>query len=68
MQHLPHLSKLLVGDLDGALKRSDIIVIGNAHSAFRDLLPRLESEQHVVDLVGHDAELRRHAAYDGACW
>ncbi len=68
MQHLPHLSRLLVGDLDDALGGSDIVVVGAAHPAFRDLLPRLRPDHHVVDLAGHDAELRRHALYDGACW
>jgi GDP-mannose 6-dehydrogenase len=68
MQHLPHLSKLLVGDLDQALHASDVVVIGTAHPAFRGLLSRLKPDQHVVDLAGHDAELRGHACYDGACW
>jgi GDP-mannose 6-dehydrogenase len=68
MQHLPHLSRHLVGDLDEALQRSDIIVIGTAHSVFRNLLPRLQSKQHVVDLVGHDPMLRQHASYEVACW
>ena len=68
MQHLPHLSRLLVSELDQAIQPSDVIVIGTAHPAFRGLLPRLKPEQHVVDLAGHDAELRGHAGYDGACW
>jgi len=68
MQHLPHLSRLLVSDLDQVLQASDVIVIGTAHPVFRGLLPRLKPEQHVVDLAGHDADLRRHACYDGACW
>ncbi len=68
MQHLPHLSRLLVPDLDEAIQASDVIVVGTAHPAFRGLLPRLKAEQHVVDLAGHDAELRGHACYDGACW
>ena len=35
MQHLPHLSGLLVGDLDDALERSDIVVVGTPHASFR---------------------------------
>jgi GDP-mannose 6-dehydrogenase len=68
MQHLPHLSKLLVNELGEAIGHSDIIVVGTAHPAFRDLLPRLRADQHVVDLAGYDLGLHRHACYDGACW
>jgi GDP-mannose 6-dehydrogenase len=68
MQHLPHLSRLLVNELDDALGRSDIIVVGTAHAAFRDLLPRLQPDQHVIDLAGYDLRLRQHVCYDGACW
>ncbi len=68
MQHLPHLSRLLVSDLDDALGGSDVVVVGTAHPAFRGLLPRLRPDQHVVDLVGHDPDLRSHPCYDGACW
>ena len=68
MQHLPHLSRLLIADLDGALMQSDVVVVGTPHSAFRDLLPRLRPDHYVIDLAGHDATLRAHACYEGACW
>ena len=68
MQHLPHLSGLLVPDLDAALMRSDIVVVGTPHASFRNLLPRLRSDHHVVDLAGHDSALRGHPSYEGVCW
>jgi GDP-mannose 6-dehydrogenase len=68
LKHLPHLSRLLVNDLDEVIARSDVIVIGSPHSVFVELLPRLRSDQHVVDLVGHDEALRGHRHYEGACW
>jgi GDP-mannose 6-dehydrogenase len=68
MQHLPHLSGLLVADLDDALTRSDVVVVGTAHAAFRDLLPRLRPDHYVIDLAGHDATLNVHPCYEGACW
>jgi Predicted UDP-glucose 6-dehydrogenase len=68
MQHLPHLSGLLVGDLDDALEGSDIVVVGTPHTSFRDLRERLRSDHQVVDLAGHDATLRTHPSYEGACW
>ncbi len=68
MQHLPHLSGLLVADLDDALERSDTVVVGTPHASFRNLLPRLRSDHRVLDLAGHDAALRKHANYEGVCW
>ena len=68
MQHLPHLSGLLVGDLEDALERSDIVVVGTPHASFRNLLPRLRPDHQVLDLAGHDIALRGHPSYEGVCW
>ena len=68
MQHLPHLSGLLVSDLDDALERSDIVVVGTPHASFHGLLPLLRSDHQIVDLVGHDVALREHPCYEGVCW
>jgi GDP-mannose 6-dehydrogenase len=68
MQHLPHLSGLLVSELGDALERSEIVVVGTPHAAFRNLLPRLRSDHEIVDLAGHDSALRDHPRYEGVCW
>ena len=68
MQHLPHLSGLLVADLDDALEGSDVVVVGTPHASFRGLAGRLRSDHEVVDLAGHDEALRHHPAYEGVCW
>ena len=67
-QHLPHLSELLVNDLDAAIRASDVVVVGTGHRAFKCLGAKLDSGQHIVDLVGRDRDLRKHPHYDGACW
>jgi GDP-mannose 6-dehydrogenase len=68
MQHLPHLSGLLVANLEDALERSDVVVVGTPHTSFRNLLPRLRSDHQILDLVGHDIKLREHPSYEGVCW
>jgi GDP-mannose 6-dehydrogenase len=68
MQHLPHLSGLLVADLEDALERSDIVVVGTPHASFRNLLPRLRPDHQILDLAGHDIALRGHPSYEGVCW
>jgi GDP-mannose 6-dehydrogenase len=67
-QHLPHLSELLVNDLDAALKASDVVVVGTGHPAFAKLRAKLDPDHHVIDLVGRDADLRLHPRYEGAGW
>jgi GDP-mannose 6-dehydrogenase len=68
MQHLPHLSELLVNDLDAALRASDVIVVGTGHKVFLGLRPKLDPAQRVIDLAGKDRDLRNHPRYDGAGW
>jgi GDP-mannose 6-dehydrogenase len=68
MQHLPHLSGLLVADLEDALERSDIVVVGTPHASFRNLLPLLRPDHQILDLAGHDISLREHPSYEGVCW
>jgi GDP-mannose 6-dehydrogenase len=68
MQHLPHLSALLVADMEHALQQSDIVVLGTPHPSFRGLRDHLRMDHQVVDLVGRDAALREHPHYEGVCW
>ncbi|MGH6988530.1 MAG: nucleotide sugar dehydrogenase, partial [Stellaceae bacterium] len=68
LERLPHLADLLAGDLDTALKSGEVIVVGTGHKAFSGLRDKLDLEQHVIDLAGRDADLRRHPNYDGAGW
>jgi GDP-mannose 6-dehydrogenase len=68
MQHLPHLSGLMVADLEDALERSDIVVVGTPHASFRNLLPLLRPDHQILDLAGHDIALRGHPSYEGVCW
>jgi GDP-mannose 6-dehydrogenase len=68
LQHLPHLSDLLVNDLYAALRASDVVVVGTGHKVFAGLRAKLDANHHVIDLVGRDLDLRRHRHYDGAGW
>ena len=65
---LPHLSKLLVDDLDEIYDHAEVIVVGNADPSFGDVMERRRPEQSVVDLVHIAAAARSNGVYEGLCW
>ena len=63
-EHLPHIAKLMVDDVDDVVNHGGTIVIGNRDRYFAEVVGRLNMSQRVVDLVRIDAE----RAYNGICW
>jgi GDP-mannose 6-dehydrogenase len=51
MAALPHISSLLVDEIDAVLDGSDIVVIGNDDPVFRAVPPRLRDDQILVDMA-----------------
>lgn len=67
LNHIPHISKLMVDDVQEVLDSAETIVIGNGSEEFRSVPANLKLGQVVVDLVriGND---RSASHYDGICW
>ena len=63
-QHLPHIAKLLVDDVDEVVNHGGTIVIGNRDRYFAEVIGRLNMSDRVIDLVRIDAQ----GAYNGICW
>lgn len=65
---IPHLADLISNDLDGVMRKSELVVVANKEKEFEGLLSRWP-EKHIVDLVRLD-ELPngRPGAYDGITW
>jgi GDP-mannose 6-dehydrogenase len=68
LNHIPHVSKLLLSTLEDGLAFAEVIVIGNADAEFRDILGRVTQGQVVVDLVRVRDELPNDDRYRGICW
>src|SRR4029450_11442397 len=66
--HIPHLSALLVQDLDALLAQSEVIVVGYQSPEFGPALHRLRSDQIVIDLARVPQPVDMAAIYDGLCW
>jgi GDP-mannose 6-dehydrogenase len=68
LNHIPHISKLMVGSIDEVLAHAGTIVIGNGSAEFRDVTSRLGESQQIVDLVRITGERSVEGIYDGICW
>ncbi len=68
LNHIPHISKLMVGTVDEVLAHAGTIVIGNGSQEFRDIPARIGEKQQIVDLVRITGERSVEGVYDGICW
>jgi GDP-mannose 6-dehydrogenase len=68
LNHIPHISKLMVNSIDEVLAHAGTIVIGNGSPEFRDIPSRLGESQQIVDLVRITNERSVAGVYDGLCW
>lgn len=68
LNHIPHISRIMVDDLDEVLEHGEVIVIGNNDPEFRGVLERAGEHQTVIDLVRIAPEPKTRATYDGICW
>lgn len=67
LNHIPHISKLMVNSVEQVLEFADTIVIGNGAEEFRAVPGKLVGDQVVVDLVRISKE-KSGGKYDGICW
>ena len=67
LNHIPHISRLMVASIDEVLGFAETLVIGNGAPEFKAALTSLRPDQVVVDYV-RVSEATSHAAYDGICW
>lgn len=67
LNHIPHISKLMVTNMQDVLDFADTIVIGNGAAEFKTVPANLQPHQHIVDLVRISQE-QSGEQYDGICW
>jgi GDP-mannose 6-dehydrogenase len=67
LNHIPHISKLMVTNMQDVLDFADTIVIGNGAAEFKTVPASLRPHQHIVDLVRISKE-QSGEQYDGICW
>jgi len=67
LNHIPHISRLMVDTVQAVTDFADVVVIGNGAAEFRALPGALRPGQVIVDLV-RIADRTSGDAYDGICW
>jgi GDP-mannose 6-dehydrogenase len=68
LNHIPHISRLMVGSIQEVLDHAGTIVIGNASAEFREVPRLLAPGQSIVDLVRISDACSVEGVYDGICW
>ncbi|MBW8016053.1 MAG: nucleotide sugar dehydrogenase [Planctomycetes bacterium] len=68
LNHIPHISDMMVESVDQVLDHAETIVIGNNASEFKDIFDRLQDHHKVVDLVRVSEQKTDGKKYDGICW
>jgi GDP-mannose 6-dehydrogenase len=68
LNHIPHISKLMVADTDAVLDHAQTVVIGNKDPEFKQVPGRLRPGQRLVDFVRIVDTRSANGKYDGICW
>jgi GDP-mannose 6-dehydrogenase len=68
LDHIPHISRLMVDSMQAVLDHAGTIVIGNGADEFREAPRLLSPGQSIVDLVRIADTPSVEGVYDGICW
>jgi GDP-mannose 6-dehydrogenase len=68
LNRIPHISKLMVNDIDAVLSHAQTVVIGNNDPDFKSVPERLREGQVLVDFVRITSRRSEKGKYDGICW
>lgn len=68
LNHIPHISDILIDDFDEVLFHGDVLVLGNSAPEF-DTIPSLcRADQQIFDLVRVKEAGKAQGGYEGANW
>jgi GDP-mannose 6-dehydrogenase len=68
LNHIPHISGLMVESPEEILSHSEVVIIGNNAKEFKALIPKLNKEQHLIDFVRITDNAPKNTNYDGINW
>jgi GDP-mannose 6-dehydrogenase len=67
-ERIPHISNLMVDQIEKVLNHAQVVVIGNRDPSFAGIFDQLSKEQYVLDLVRIRENIQTPAQYEGISW
>ncbi len=68
LNHIPHISRIMVDELQDVLDHGETIVVGNQAPEFESVPSKIRDGQVLVDLVRISDKKSEQGRYDGICW
>ena len=68
LNRIPHISQLMVHEIDAALNHAQTVVIGTNDPEFNKVPERLQEGQFLIDFVRITGKVSKNGNYDGICW
>ncbi len=68
LNHIPHISRLMVENIKDAVDHAELIIVGNKSPEFVEWIDKIPSNKHILDLVRISKSMRPVANYEGICW
>jgi GDP-mannose 6-dehydrogenase len=68
LNHIPHISRIMVDQVSAILEHAETVVIGNKDPEFSSVVQQLRDDQVVVDLVRVSNSRSGERHYEGICW
>ncbi len=68
LNHIPHISRMMMDSMDAVLEHAQTVVIGNKDPEFQKVLQTLRADQVLVDFVRISDRRSEKGKYDGICW
>lgn len=68
LNHIPHISRLMVSTVDEVLDFGEVLVIGNGTEEFKTIPARLRPGQVIIDFVRISPSSSQPGHYEGICW
>ena len=68
LNHIPHIARLMVDNIDAVLDTAETIVIGNNDPEFKQVPGRIRDRQVMIELVRIADRRREDGKFHGICW
>jgi GDP-mannose 6-dehydrogenase len=68
LNRIPHISRLMVADVEAVMDHAETVVIGTKDPDFEGVPKRLRKNQRLVDFVRISEQRSGNGNYDGICW